>query len=834
MHDRNIGFKQLNPILDIENDLLITRRGDYSLVYKVELPAVFSLTEDDYLQLNNSISNALNILSDGLAIQRMDFYYPVSPGIGLDKRSYLAYRDIRKMNGKRVIKSETYYIFTKLANPNHRRSFANTLFDTLTTGKVNGLFNEKHYTTGIVRNFIFEIEGFVNSIEKCLDKAKSVTFKKLNKEGIEELVFGKYFSLEMADSPLNLHLDYADLKDKARVGNNVINIFSMEADGMPPSIYTSIIEGNFRKEGVSELPVSFLHDTAFNLDFPHIVNQIIYTLPQKKTFDGLIKKMKLMTGAAVGNAQNKRNAEYISGFLEEFQGKASEKLVKFHYGLILIAPSLEDEIYRDCYNQVRGLLGNTKMKFSVNTYNSLRYFFSYCPGCAAEISEEDRAICLTNHAACFGVYESNLKSGTSGVLFIDRKTDWPIQVDLWYHPLITNKNQLIVGPSGTGKSFTSAYFIRHYLDNGDDVVVVDLGRSYARLNEYYNGIIIECSAKNPLTFNPFLVVEKNKENIYSFPSEDDSEFITLLLFTSWQSANQGSKITSEVNAVLKELILLFYEHINKNKLFPDFTEFYHFVKEQFEQHENYKSLSQSTFNKESFLLVMRSFIKGGRGYNDGQYHYIFNVDKNPEIFDSKFVIFELEEIKSNKVLFPISYYILSKVVLDKLLKQTKLSSKRLYFVLDEVWILLSGEYGDAEMFIEYSYRTFRKHDGSVCISTQDINDIFKNPKVGSVIKENCDIKILKMQNKDKLSDISNALQLSDHNKNILFSMTDKHRDVYIQFKDMGCVYRIETDEFTVGINSSDPDHKKWIETDREKTKSLATTLENFANQFSKR
>src|SRR6185312_13025950 len=355
-----------------------------------------------------ALSNGLNILSEGLAFQRLDFYMPVSPGLLLQDQSYAAYRDIRKLNARRVIENKTYFVFTRLARPNQKRSFGNTLFDAMGGGKVKGLFQEKHYTDSLVRNFLQEVEGFITGMERCLEKSKALRCRKLADDEISQLVFQRYFALD--PDTVNLRPDYADLKDTARLGPSLINNFSMEADGLPPAVYSSIIEGSYHKEGISELPVSYLHDTAFNLDFPHIVNQVIYTIPQKRTFEKLRKKMNFMTGAAAGNAENSRNAANIERFMEEFQGKSGEKLVQFHYGIILIASAHDEEQYRDNYNQVRSLLGNNKIRFTVNTYNTLRYFFSYGPGSAAEIADEDRALCLSTHAACFGVYESNLKS----------------------------------------------------------------------------------------------------------------------------------------------------------------------------------------------------------------------------------------------------------------------------------------------------------------------------------------------------------------------------------------------------------------------------------------
>jgi type IV secretory pathway VirB4 component len=361
-----------------------------------------------------------------------------------------------------------------------------------------------------------------------------------------------------------------------------------------------------------------------------------------------------------------------------------------------------------------------------------------------------------------------------------------------------------------------------------------LGGSYEFLNRYVGGINFKCSEDEPLTLNPFLFVKKDGEGKWTRPSEDDSEFITNLIFTAWQSANAQAKITSEVNAVLKELIIGFFEYCNEAKVFPTFTEFYHFSKEQLLKNKIYKGLTERHFDKESFLLVMRAFIEEGRGEKAGQYHYLFNTRENADVLNNPFVIFELEQIKENKVLLPISFYIVTRIVLEKLLRRVD-KTQRVYYILDEAWMLLArADLGEvAGLFIEYSYRTFRKHGGSIAIATQNVPDVFANPRIGQAILQNCDTLIIKKQNEKDMEMIKEKLNLNEHNCNLLFSIKDKHKEVYMQFKDQAIVAKIETSFYNVGMYSTDPGHKEFIRRQLKKNKNnLHGALIAFEDKFS--
>ena len=75
---------------------------------------------------------------------------------------------------------------------------------------------------------------------------------------------------------------------------------------------------------------------------------------------------------------------------------------------------------------------------------------------------------------------------------------------------VDNMNAIIVGPSGTGKSFTTNTIVRNMYNDGQHIFIIDVGDSYQGLcrviNEETNGrdgVYNTYDPNNPFGFNPF-------------------------------------------------------------------------------------------------------------------------------------------------------------------------------------------------------------------------------------------------------------------------------------------------------------------------------------------
>ena len=250
-----------------------------------------------------------------------------------------------------------------------------------------------------------------------------------------------------------------------------------------------------------------------------------------------------------------------------------------------------------------------------------------------------------------------------------------------------------------------------------------------------------------------------------------------------------------------------------------------------ETNEEISKLTQQTFNKESFILVMKGFLSTEALGSFSNYGDIFNCKENTNLIDSRFVVFELKKIKDDPIRFPLAFYIIINTVSQKISPEIQARrNKRVHFFMDEVWSVLKGDYGDAVKFIEYAFRAFRKDGGSIIIISQSLSDLFSNPQIGDSIKANCDIKIFKYLDQSELNVVNRYLELNDFNKNVLFSLKDKYRDICIFFKDQPVVYRLIVDTYTEGAYSTSPNDRRWREQELLKTNgNLDLTLQNYAD-----
>ena len=70
-------------------------------------------------------------------------------------------------------------------------------------------------------------------------------------------------------------------------------------------------------------------------------------------------------------------------------------------------------------------------------------------------------------------------------------------------------------------------------------------------------------------------------------------------------------------------------------------------------------------------------------YKGGEYDYLLNSEKQLDLLSKRFIVFELDNIKDNKVLFPIVTIIIMETFINKM---RKLKGIRKMILLEEAWL----------------------------------------------------------------------------------------------------------------------------------------------------
>ena len=217
-----------------------------------------------------------------------------------------------------------------------------------------------------------------------------------------------------------------------------------------------------------------------------------------------------------------------------------------------------------------------------------------------------------------------------------------------------------------------------------------------------------------------------------------------------------------------------------------FNSYYEFAVERIPQ---IMKLQNIQFNIRDFATILQSFYKGGENES------ILNNDIDGSLFDEKFIVFEIDKVKDDPVLFPI----LTLIIMDVFTQKMRIKKGRKCLVIEEAWKAIATPV--MADYIKYLYKTARKHWAMVGVVTQEIQDITSSPIVKEAIINNSDVFMLLDQSKfkDKFDDIKATLSLTDIDCKKIFTINrlDNHegrsrfQEVFIKRGQDGEVYGVE-------------------------------------------
>lgn len=217
-----------------------------------------------------------------------------------------------------------------------------------------------------------------------------------------------------------------------------------------------------------------------------------------------------------------------------------------------------------------------------------------------------------------------------------------------------------------------------------------------------------------------------------------------------------------------------------------FNSYYEFAVERIPQIMKQQNIQ---FNIHDFATILQAFYKGGENES------ILNNDIDGSLFDEKFIVFEIDKVKDDPVLFPI----LTLIIMDVFTQKMRIKKGRKCLVIEEAWKAIATPV--MADYIKYLYKTARKHWAMVGVVTQEIQDITSSPIVKEAIINNSDVFMLLDQSKfkDKFYDIKATLSLTDIDCKKIFTINrlDNHegrsrfQEVFIKRGQDGEVYGVE-------------------------------------------
>lgn len=408
-----------------------------------------------------------------------------------------------------------------------------------------------------------------------------------------------------------------------------------------------------------------------------------------------------------------------------------DRCVRLYLGVVIIAPKEREEA---AMSNAKTYLREVGYQAMEDQFITLPAFLTCIPFGADPKTAFDlqryKTMAVRHAVTQLPIFGPWKGSSTPAMTFISREGQL-INLDLFDSK---NFGTVISAESGSGKSVMGNEFISSYLSMGCRVWLMDVGYSYKKICDHYGGQYIEFAADSNLCLAPFELIQ----------DWDEEADILGSLVSAMAAPTEGLSDyqTQELQRVMR---LVWREH----------------GKDMSVDLLAAALLAETDQRVKDLGVQLYSFT------SEGAYGRYFN-GKNNVNFNSKFIVLELEGLKSRQhlqrvVLLQLIYQIQQAIYFGEL-------DERKLVIIDEAWDLLK-EGGGIDRFIESAYRRFRKYNAAPIVITQSFADLF-NYQNGRAIADNSANKVMLHQTAESIKRLQaeGLLDLGDYEFGLLKSV----------------------------------------------------------------
>ena len=734
--------------------VLYTKTGEYSAILKLENPVQkYSANIDNYYEFTNLLTALAQTLGEGYAIHKQDVFIKKKfHDETNDNHEFLSESYFRYFTGRTYTDVQTYLIITQ-ENKKSR------LFS----------FDSKKW------------RDFLVKIRKVKDQLKDSGVDSTYLDGATARDYvDRYFSMNFTGKIVSMTNFKVD-DESISMGNKRCKVYSLvdvDCINLPGVIrpYTNIEVNN------TSMPVDLV-SLVDNIPVAETViyNQMLFMPNQKRELSLLDKKKN--RHASMPNPSNLIAVEDIKK-VQDVIARENKQLVYAHFNLVVSVPI--DEDIQKCTNHLENSFGRMGIHISKRAYNQLELFVNSFPGnCYGMNPDYDRFLTLSDAATCL-MYKEHIQHSEDTplkVYYTDRQ-GVPVAIDIsgkeGKNKITDNSNFFILGPSGSGKSFFTNSMVRQLWEQNTDVVLVDTGNSYEGLCDYVNGKYISYTEEHPITMNPF-AIKREELNI------EKIGFLKNLIMLIWKGTN--GMITKTEDHLIEDVITEYYDaHFRTGKVKElSFNTFYEYSTARIPEivrDNNLEGIDLATYN-----YLLKDFYKGGN------HELTLNENLDTALFDETFIVFEIDSIKDDPLLFPL----VTLIIMDVFIQKMRIKKNRKVLVIEEAWKAIASPM--MAEYIKYLYKTARKFWASVGVVTQEIQDIVGSPIVKEAIINNSDVIMLLDQSKfkERFDEIKAILGLTDVDCRKIFTINRLEnkegrsffREVFIRRGQNAAVFGVE-------------------------------------------
>ena len=737
------------PVMNGGDGVILSKRGDVCYGWEVLLPPAFRCNEERYDAIVQALCSAVTLLPDYAIVHKQDVYmkkkYVAEKSDGFLQEAYEMHFDAREYLDHRC------RLFLTFSSKKNVRGASSGLLGISSGGSMP--------KSEVLARFAAVVEQFATVVQGCgLLEMRRLTEDDIFGAGDFPGLIQDY--LNFTDEGDDVLSDIQMRRDKVRTGDRYFGCHLIADLDQLPAEVASCRKVTSLSTDSSAVNLSFLNEIGQELDCEHIVNHFILKEPQKDIHGELDTRRRQMLSMAGRSAENRMYSEELNEFLEE---TATEQMhtVRFHINVLAGGTANEFESVKDKVVSAVSRMGVTPV---YDIYDTPCQFWASIPGNEAGLAYQEYMTADLKVALCMGIYDGFEPGVPDGVMKMsDRLRLVPQRFDIQEKALemgmIENYNVFLLGPSGSGKSFFMNKYLKNCYDAGQHVFLIDVGDSYRALcniikeeSKGLDGTYYTFEKGKPISFNPFRNVER-------FRTADNQalNFLFTLMMTLWKNGNEA--MNSASMKIVRDSIIAFIDRWSEDGD-PVFNDYYRYVRDEFCLSLGEKEIGKEYFDLKDYLISLEQF------YDGGVYDYLLNSNENADILNDRFVVFEIDRIKGDPVIYPVT----TLVIMDAFMEKMSSNSDFKVMCIEEAWKAIMGT--QMASYMMELWKTARKHRTSAVVVTQELNDIVSSPIIKDTILENSAVKILLDQTRyvNRFDALADYLSLDEDDKAMVLSL----------------------------------------------------------------
>ncbi|CAB1053506.1 Mbov_0397 family ICE element conjugal transfer ATPase [Spiroplasma endosymbiont of Danaus chrysippus] len=482
---------------------------------------------------------------------------------------------------------------------------------------------------------------------------------------------------------------------------------------------------------INDLPKQinyFWLNNLFNLSNVNICINLnpINKLKAKKQLDNALNKIKTNEQYALTTSQKTELEQFYNAFLEQQQAVIDDVDVLKDTSIFIIAYGNKTTL-NNTKRQLIDLANTMSWKYNNLLFlqqQALIEIYYWTKFISKEVEIE---MTCDTFATSFPIPDMPLKD-EKGFLLAETNSGKPVIWDLFKkNSQRINHNLLILGESGSGKSFTTKKIILNQAYQNDrKIFILDPEREFSNLTKYLNGQVVNGSGAKGNIINPLEIYKLDDSHDNADTFNNQLSLLEAFFVMLYPNLNDDDITTSLLIELIKELY--FQNHIlpstDFEKLkatdYPTFTDLYNYICQKIKDEKSSSNiLKLDNLKSKLTALTQGTYAKYWNGHTKFQWS------------KANIVCFDLRELfeNSNKKIINLQMMMILRMLGIELSatqsynenKQEK-DWKRIIIAVDEAHLLANENNSVALDFLFHTMKRIRKCKSSLIIATQNIAD----------------------------------------------------------------------------------------------------------------